>query len=122
MHARERLKKWIAESNIKEWTELQFARNEMLVDLDKFIDEFYDDDFKVRERCERGERMEVLTHFQYRVQKHIREEKEKLKNEQNNEQQHRNTATTADGTPAETAKGKPYSRISQLADTEFDIE
>lgn len=92
MHARERLKKWIAESNIKEWTELQFARNEMLVDLDKFIDDFYDDDFKVRERCERGERMEVLTHFQYRVQKHIREEKEKLKNEQNGNN-HTNTPT-----------------------------
>lgn len=94
MHARERLKKWIAESNIKEWTELQFARNEMLVDLDKFIDEFYDDDFKVRERCERGERMEVLTHFQYRVQKHIREEKEKLKNEQNNGNNHTSTKTS----------------------------
>lgn len=85
-HACERLKKWIAESNIKEWAELQFARNGMSVDLDKFIDEFYDNDFKVRERCERNERTEVLKHFQNWLPKYIN----KLKNEQNNGNNHPN--------------------------------
>lgn len=93
-HACERLKKWIAESEIKEWAELQFTRNGMSVDLDKFIDEFYDNDFKVRERCENNERMEVLTHFQYRVQKHIREEREQHKNENNNGNNRTNNSPT----------------------------
>ncbi len=45
----------------------------------------------------------------------------KLKNENNNEQ-HSNIRATANSTPADTTQGKPYSRISQLANTKFDIE
>lgn len=119
-HARERLTQWVAESGLTDWAKRQCFQKgcKTEIDIGTLLDEFYNNDFEVRQDCEQGRRMETLKHFQNWLPKYLT----KRKNENNNEQQHRNTATTADGTPAETAKGKPYSRISQLADTEFDIE
>ena len=118
--ARERLEQWISESNLTEWATQQFYRKgyKTEIDIGALLDDFYDNDFSVRERCEQNERMEVLKHFQNWLPKYIN----KRKNDNNNEQQHRNTRATADSTPADTTQRKPYSRISQLADTEFDIE
>lgn len=119
-HARERLTQWVSESGLTDWAKRQCFQKgcKTEIDIGTLLDEFYNNDFEVRQDCEQGRRMETLKHFQNWLPKYLT----KRKNENNNEQQHRNTATTADGTPAETAKGKPYSRISQLADTEFDIE
>lgn len=118
--ARERLEQWISESNLTEWATQQFYRKgyKTEIDIGALLDDFYDNDFSVRERCEQNERMEVLKHFQNWLPKYLN----KRKNDNNNEQQHRNTRATADSTPADTTQRKPYSRISQLADTEFDIE
>lgn len=118
--ARERLEQWISESNLTEWATQQFYRKgyKTEIDIGTLLDDFYDNDFSVRERCEQNERMEVLKHFQNWLPKYLN----KRKNKNNNEQQHCNTRETAGGTPADTTQRKPYSRISQLADTEFDIE
>ena len=119
-HARERLTQWVAESGLTDWAKQQCLRKgcKTEIDIGTLLDEFFDNDFTVRERCERNERTEVLKHLQNWLPKYLT----KLKNENNNEQQHRNTTATADSTPADTVKGKPYSRISQLANTEFDID
>lgn len=116
--ARERFQKWFEESDIKQWANMLVSRSNLNLITTSLLDEFYDNNFIVRERCERGERMEVLKHFQNWLPKYLN----KRKNDNNNEQQHRNTRATADSTPADTTQRKPYSRISQLADTEFDIE
>lgn len=117
--ARERLQKWFDESDLKTWVKMQLTRNDCTdLDTTTLLDDFYDNDFKVRERCEQGDRLEVLSHFQSWLPKYLT----KLKNENNNEQQHRNTTATANGTPANATQRKPYSRISQLANTEFDID
>lgn len=115
--ARERFQKWFEESDIKQWTNMLVSRSNLNLITTSLLDEFFDNDFTVRERCEHGERMEVLKHFQNWLPKYIN----KLKNEQNNEQ-HSNIRATANSTPADTTQGKPYSRISQLANTKFDIE
>ena len=116
--ARERLQKWFEESSIKQWANMLVSRSKLNLTTASLLDEFFDNDFEVRENCERSERMAVLKHFQNWLPKYLN----KLKNENNNDQQHRNIRATADGTPANAAQGKPYSRISQLANTEFDIE
>lgn len=118
-HARERLTQWVAESGLTDWAKQQCFRKgcKTEIDIGTLLDEFYNNDFEVREDCEQSRRTEALKHFQNWLPKYLN----KLKNNKNNEQ-HSNIRATADGTPADTAQRKPYSRISQLADTEFDIE
>lgn len=92
-HAREKLTEWVAKNDLEEWTKLQFFRNGYTVDIDigAILDEFYDNDFEVREDCEQSRRMEVLKHFQNWLPKYIN----KLKNEQNNGNNHTSTTKTA---------------------------
>lgn len=78
--ARERLQKWFEESDIKQWANMLVSRSNLNLVTTSLLDEFYDNDFSVRERCESGERMEVLKHFQYWLPKYLN----KLKNENNN--------------------------------------
>lgn len=87
--ARERLQKWFEESDIKQWANMLVSRSNLNLITTSLLDEFYDNDFTVRERCERGERMEVLKHFQNWLPKYIN----KLKNEQNNGNNHTSTKT-----------------------------
>lgn len=87
--ARERFQKWFEESDIKQWANMLVSRSNLNLITTSLLDEFYDNDFTVRERCERGERMEVLKHFQNWLPKYIN----KLKNEQNNGNNHTNTKT-----------------------------
>ena len=87
--ARERFQKWFEESDIKQWANMLVSRSNLNLITTSLLDEFYDNDFTVRERCERGERMEVLKHFQNWLPKYIN----KLKNEQNNGNNHTSTKT-----------------------------
>lgn len=90
MCARERLTEWYNASTLPEWTEVQFTRNGLpAIDTKTLLDEFYDNDFKVRERCEQSERMEVLSHFQNWLPKYIR----KIKQPNNNGNNHTSTKT-----------------------------
>ena len=93
--ARERLAQWVAESELANWVRLKFSQNgyRTEIDIGALLDEFFDNDFTVRERCERGERMEVLKHFQNWLPKYIN----KLKNEQNNGNNHTSTKTARNG-------------------------
>lgn len=87
MCARERLTEWYNASTLPEWTEVQFTRNGLpAIDTKTLLDEFYDNDFKVRERCEQSERMEVLSHFQNWLPKYIRKIKQPNNNGNNNHQ------------------------------------
>lgn len=87
--ARERFQKWFEESDIKQWANMLVSRSNLNLITTSLLDEFYDNNFIVRERCERGERMEVLKHFQNWLPKYIN----KLKNEQNNGNNHTSTKT-----------------------------
>ena len=87
--ARERLQKWFEESSIKEWANMLLQRNHFDKDITALLDDFFDNDFEVREDCEQSRRMEVLKHFQNWLPKYIN----KLKNEQNNGNNHTNTPT-----------------------------
>lgn len=79
--ARERLQKWFAESDLKTWVKMQLTRNDCTdLDTTSLLDDFYDNDFSVRERCEQNERVEVLKHFQNWLPKYLN----KRKNENNN--------------------------------------
>ena len=79
--ARERLAKWIAEGGLTEWIERLLRENGFAhLDLAALLDQFYDNDFLVRERCEQGERIETLRHFQNWLPKYIN----KLKYQNNN--------------------------------------
>lgn len=79
--ARERLQKWFAESDLKTWVKMQLSRNDCTdLDTTSLLDDFYDNDFSVRERCEQNERVEVLKHFQNWLPKYLN----KRKNENNN--------------------------------------
>lgn len=89
--ARERFQKWFEESDIKQWANMLVRRSNLNLVTTSLLDEFYDNDFTVRERCERGERMEVLKHFQNWLPKYIN----KLKNEQNNGNNHTSSTKTA---------------------------
>lgn len=91
--ARERLQKWFEESDIKQWANMLVSRSNLNLVTTSLLDEFYGNDFTVRERCERGERMEVLKHFQNWLPKYIN----KLKNEQNNGNNHTSTKTARNG-------------------------
>jgi hypothetical protein len=84
--ARERLKNWIEESDLLTWIKMQFSRNgfsTLDIDMKAILDEFFDNDFRVRERCESGERTEVLTHFQSWLPKFLKRLREP-QNIQNN--------------------------------------
>lgn len=87
--ARERFQKWFEESDIKQWANMLVSRSNLNLVTTSLLNEFYDNDFTVRERCERGERMEVLKHFQNWLPKYIN----KLK--QNNGNNHTSTTKTA---------------------------
>ena len=89
--ARERLQKWFEESSIKEWANMLLQRNHFDKDTTSLLDDFFDNDFEVREDCEQSRRMEVLKHFQNWLPKYIN----KLKNEQNNGNNHTSTSTKA---------------------------
>lgn len=79
--AHEVLRKWVAESDLQEWVKMQLLHSGQTdLTLATLLAEFYDNDFLVRERCERGERTETLRHFQNWLPKFLR----KLKNENNN--------------------------------------
>ena len=85
--ARERLTEWYNASTLPEWTEIQFKRNGLpAIDAKTLLDDFYDNDFKVRERCEQSERMEVLSHFQNWLPKYIHKIKQPNNNGNNNHQ------------------------------------
>lgn len=85
--ARERFQKWFEESDIKQWANMLVSRSNLNLVTTSLLDEFFDNDFTVRERCERNERTEVLKHFQNWLPKYIN----KLKNEQNNGNNHTST-------------------------------
>lgn len=91
--ARERLQKWFEESSIKEWANMLLQRNHFDKDTTSLLDDFFDNDFEVREDCEQSRRMEVLKHFQNWLPKYIN----KLKNEQNNGNNHTSTKTARNG-------------------------
>ena len=82
--ARERLQKWFEESDIKQWANMLVSRNQLNLSTASLLDEFYTNDFTVRERCEQNERTEVLKHFQNWLPKYLN----KLKNENNNANNH----------------------------------
>lgn len=92
-YARERLQKWFEESSIKEWANMLLQRNHFDKDTTALLDDFFDNDFEVREDCEQSRRMEVLKHFQNWLPKYIN----KLKNEQNNGNNHTSTKTARNG-------------------------
>lgn len=83
-NARERFQKWFEESDLQEWVERQLYRSGF-TDLSPatLIADFYDNDLIVRERCEQGERIETLRHFQNWLPKYLRKLKE-TQNIQNN--------------------------------------
>ena len=87
--ARERLQKWFEEGSIKEWANMLLQRSHFDKDTTALLDDFFDNDFEVREDCEQSRRMEVLKHFQNWLPKYIN----KLKNEQNNGNNHTSTKT-----------------------------
>lgn len=91
--ARERFQKWFEESDIKQWANMLVSRSNLNLGTTSLLDEFFDNDFTVRERCERNERTEVLKHFQNWLPKYIN----KLKNEQNNGNNHTSTKTARNG-------------------------
>lgn len=95
-HARERLKKWVQKSDLKEWADRMLRRNNISVELEVLIDDFFDNDFKVRERCEQNNRIDVLTHFQNWLPKYIN--KLKYQNDNANPTTHRPSAPQAGGT------------------------
>lgn len=98
--ARERLRKWIAESDMRQWSEMLIRKSELPLTLADLEQEFYNNDFIVRERCEQGERTETLKHFQNWLPKYLR----KLKTENDNANNHPTTQPpTAGASRARTA-------------------
>lgn len=79
--AREKLSEWFEKSDLAEWAKLLFFRNGYQEDINisALLDEFYNNDIQVRERCKHNERMETLRHFQYWLPKYIQQ----LKNNSN---------------------------------------
>ncbi len=108
--ARERLAKWIAEGGLTEWIE-RLLCEKGFADLDTtaLLDQFYDNDFRVRERCEQGERVETLRHFQNWLPKYIN----KLKY-QNSNANHRPSAAPK--------QGAANQRLTDLNDIARSIE
>ncbi len=95
--ARERLKKWVVESDLQEWVKMQLFHSGLTdLTLATLLAEFYDNDFSVREECERSERTAVLKHFQNWLPKYIN--KLKYQNDNANSTTHRSSAPQAGGT------------------------
>lgn len=124
-YARERLKKWVKKSDLKEWAERMLARNKIPLEVEAILDDFFDNDFKVRERCGQNDRIDVLTHFQNWLPKYI----QKLKNDNNptnnntsNNGNNTRNPQTGGNAPTNEAQRKPYSRVQELANTKFDID
>lgn len=69
--AREQLQKWFEESDLKEWIFRLEKTHAITLETDTLLNDFFDNDFQVREECERGERMAVLKHFQNWLPKYI---------------------------------------------------
>lgn len=69
--AREQLQKWFAESDLKEWVLRLEKTHAITLETDTLLNDFFDNDFQVREECERGERTAVLKHFQNWLKKYI---------------------------------------------------
>lgn len=119
--ARERLTKWVAESGLQDWIARTLHRYQpATTDTEQataaLLDEFYDNDFTVREECERSERTAVLKHFQNWLPKYLR----KLKTENDNANHHP-TASPRHGTGASTtASGN--ARLTDLNDIARSIE
>lgn len=106
---RERLSEWVSTSDLQEWAQGMLYKAGLSTDIEQVLSAFYDNDFRVRERCERSERGEVLQHFQNWLPKYITKQ-------QNNDNNNSTSGTSfRDG-------GKPYSRIQELADAKFDIK
>ena len=82
--ARERLQKWFEESDLKEWVLRLEKTHGIPLDTNTLLNDFFDNDFKVREDCERGERTEVLTHFQHWLPKYIRILKQQTQSQNEN--------------------------------------
>lgn len=86
--ARERFQKWFDESDLKEWVLRMEKSHQVNLEIETLLNDFFDNDFIVRENCERGERMAVLKHFQNWLPKYI----ERLK--QQNTQTQTNNGNT----------------------------
>ena len=69
--ARERFQKWFDESDLKEWVLRMEKSHQVNLEIETLLNDFFDNDFIVRENCERGERMAVLKHFQNWLPKYI---------------------------------------------------
>ncbi len=111
--ARERLKKWVAESSLTEWIERLLTQNGYAsADIATLLDQFYDNDFRVRERCEQGERTETLRHFQNWLPKYIN--KLKYQNDNANPTTHRPSASPK--------QGATNQRLTDLNDIARSIE
>lgn len=82
--ARERLQKWFEESDLKEWVLRLEKTHGIPLDTNTLLNDFFDNDFKVREDCEQGERTEVLTHFQHWLPKYIRILKQQTQSQNEN--------------------------------------
>ncbi|MGM9810822.1 MAG: MarR family transcriptional regulator [Paludibacteraceae bacterium] len=82
--ARERLKKWFAESDLKEWILRLEKTHQITLETDTLLNDFFDNDFQVREECERGERTAVLKHFQNWLPKYIGKLKQNTQTPTNN--------------------------------------
>lgn len=108
--ARERLAKWIADGGLTEWVARLLTQNGFAhLDLAALLDQFYDNDFRVRERCEQGERIETLRHFQNWLPKYIN----KLKYQNSN----------ANNRPSAAPKqGAANQRLNDLNDIARSIE
>ncbi len=91
--ARERLQKWFEESDIKQWANMLVSRSNLNLTTASLLDEFYDNDFEVRENCEQSRRMEALKHFQNWLPKYLN----KLKNQNNGNNRTSTPPTTGNG-------------------------
>lgn len=67
---------WLYSSMLKEQAERTLFRESAPHDLQYYAEEFFDNDFSVRERVLRRERTDVLKHFQSWLTTFIRKEKE----------------------------------------------
>ena len=107
---RERLSEWVNTSDLQDWAQRLLHRAGWTIDIEQVLSTFYDNDFRVRERCERSERGEVLQHFQNWLPKYI------TKQQQNNDN---NNSTSGTSSRDDT---KPYQRIQQLIECDIKLQ
>lgn len=87
----DKLKDWIYSSDLKEWAERKIYEKKGANSLEEYIRDFYENDFAVREKCERAERYEVLGHFQRWLPLYINKQQEQLKQEDNGSKSRENS-------------------------------